>query len=46
MRHMAKFGATADLRLYHEVMVVERDHQRFEYLNCHEGTGLLRAGIA
>lgn len=46
MRHLAKFGATADLRLYHEVMVVERDHQWFEYLNCHEGTGLLRVARA
>jgi aldoxime dehydratase len=45
MRHMTKFGATADLHLYHEVMVVERGHQWFEYLNCHEGTGLLRLGV-
>jgi aldoxime dehydratase len=31
------------LRLYHEVTVVERDEQFFEYVNCHPKTGLLRA---
>jgi aldoxime dehydratase len=41
MRHMAEFGSTAELHLYHEVMVVERQHQWFEYLNCHDKTGLL-----
>ena len=45
MRHMAKFGSTAALRLYHEVAVVERGHQWFEYLNCHAGTGLLRVAL-
>jgi aldoxime dehydratase len=30
------------LRLYHEVSVLRAEEQRFEYLNCHPGTGLLR----
>ena len=32
------------LKLYHEVTVARADEQHFEYLNCHERTGLLRAG--
>jgi aldoxime dehydratase len=31
------------LRLYHEVSVLAADEQEYEYINCHAGTGLLRA---
>jgi aldoxime dehydratase len=41
MRHMTEFGTAAKLHLYHEVVVVDRDQQIFEYLNCHHLTGLL-----
>jgi len=40
--HMKKFGDDARLRLYHEVVVVPRDHQHYEYAGCHAQTGLLR----
>lgn len=29
------------LRLFHEVMVLEPGQQRFEYVGCHDGTGML-----
>lgn len=32
-----------DLRLYHEVSVLQADAQQFVYLNCHPGTGLTKA---
>jgi aldoxime dehydratase len=41
--HMKTFGDDAKLRLYHEVAVVPRDRQYFEYAGCHERTGLLSA---
>ncbi|MBJ9976595.1 phenylacetaldoxime dehydratase family protein [Pseudomonas sp. S75] len=31
-----------DLRLYHEVSVSDGREQRFEYINCHPRTGMLR----
>jgi hypothetical protein len=31
------------LRLWREVMVLPAEAQRFEYVNCHERTGLMRA---
>jgi aldoxime dehydratase len=40
--HMARFGADAALRLYHEVVVVPASDQLFEYANCHPLTGMLR----
>lgn len=36
-------GARTQLRLYHEVSVATPDEQWFEYVDCHERTGLLRA---
>jgi aliphatic aldoxime dehydratase len=39
-----KMGPSAKLRLYHEVSVVGPDEQYFEYLGCHERTGLLGLG--
>jgi aldoxime dehydratase len=41
MRHITEFGAEADLHLYHEVVVADRAQQLFEYLDCHDLTGLL-----
>lgn len=35
-----------DLRLYHEVSVLQAEDQYFEYINCHDGTGLLKAAGA
>lgn len=29
------------LRLFHEGMVLEPDQQYFEYIGCHDGTGML-----
>lgn len=36
-----KYGATNQLRTWHEVYVLPREAQHFEYINCHGGTGLL-----
>nr|WP_281182828.1 phenylacetaldoxime dehydratase family protein [Nocardia miyunensis] len=30
------------LRLYHEVSVSDSKHQIFEYINCHQHTGMMR----
>jgi aliphatic nitrilase len=43
MRHLSTLGPAARLRLYHEVTVARAAEQRFEYVNCHPGTGMLRA---
>jgi aldoxime dehydratase len=43
MRYLAALGPAARLLLYHEVTVAAADEQDFEYLNCHPGTGMLRA---
>ena len=44
MRYLAARGPAARLRLYHEVTVAAADDEPdFEYLNCHPGTGMLRA---
>jgi aldoxime dehydratase len=32
-----------NLKLYHEVSVLAPDAQHYEYINCHPGTGLMRA---
>ncbi len=44
INYFTTLGKRASLRLYHEVSVTGPDDQHFEYLNCHDGTGLLRAG--
>jgi len=41
MKYLMKMGPSAKLRLYHEVSVAGPDEQYFEYLGCHERTGLL-----
>lgn len=38
-----EFRGAAGLRLYHEVSVLNAEQLRFEYLGCHDGTGLLTA---
>lgn len=43
MKYLSALGPAAKLKLYHEVTVALADEQFFEYLNCREGTGLLRA---
>lgn len=37
------FRSAAGLRLYHEVSVLSAEQLRFEYLGCHDRTGLLAA---
>ena len=44
MKYLSSLGPAAKLRLYHEVTVARADEQYFEYLNCHDRTGMLRAG--
>jgi len=44
MKYLSTLGPAAKLKLYHEVTVARADEQFFEYLGCHERTGLLRAG--
>lgn len=37
------YGADNQLRTWHEVFVLPEDREQvFEYINCHEGTGILR----
>jgi aldoxime dehydratase len=43
MKYLSTLGPAAKLKLYHEVTVARADEQFFEYLNCHDRTGLLRA---
>ena len=44
MKYLSTLGPAAKLKLYHEVTVARAEEQFFEYLGCHERTGLLRAG--
>lgn len=43
MKYLSTLGPAARLRLYHEVTVARADQQFFEYLHCHERTGMLSA---
>jgi aldoxime dehydratase len=43
MRIVEQLNFQLKLRLYHEVTVAAADEQFFEYINCHDQTGLLRA---
>ncbi len=43
MKYLSTLGPAARLRLYHEVSVAAADEQFFEYVNCHERTGMLTA---
>jgi len=42
MRMAQRLDFQLRLRLYHEVSVLRAEEQRFEYLNCHPATGLMR----
>jgi aldoxime dehydratase len=41
MARYRKYGAANQLRTWHEVFILPQDGQRFEYVNCSPGTGLL-----
>ncbi|WP_338887237.1 phenylacetaldoxime dehydratase family protein [Rhodococcus sovatensis] len=43
LRYLSTTGPAASLRLYHEVTVASADEQFFEYVGCHDRTGLLRS---
>jgi len=43
MKYLSTLGPAAKLKLYHEVTVARAEDPLFEYLNCHERTGMLRA---
>jgi aldoxime dehydratase len=43
MHEMAPLGDAMQLRLWHEVMVLPAPAQSFEYVNCHDRTGLMGA---
>ena len=43
MKYLSTLGPAAKLKLYHEVTVARADDTWFEYLNCHERTGMQRA---
>jgi aldoxime dehydratase len=43
LKYLSTMGASARLRLYHEVTVTETGQQNFHYLGCHDLTGMLRA---
>ena len=43
MHEMAPLGDAMQLRLWHEVMVLPAQAQSFEYVNCHQRTGLMGA---
>jgi aldoxime dehydratase len=43
MKYLMKLGPAAKLRLYHEVIVARASEQFFEYLKCHNRTGMLKS---
>lgn len=42
-KYAKRLGDKMSLRLFHEVLVLEVEQQLFEYVGCHEGTGMLRS---
>ncbi|OZF48508.1 phenylacetaldoxime dehydratase family protein [Rhodococcus sp. 14-2470-1a] len=46
LNYLSTMGPAAQLRLYHEVTVASADEQFFEYVGCHDRTGLLRTASA
>ena len=42
MKYLSTMGPAAKLRLYHEITVATADQVEFEYLGCHDQTGMLR----
>lgn len=43
MQYLMKLGPAAKLKLYHEVSVASAGERFFEYLDCHDRTGMLGA---
>lgn len=43
MKHMKAFGADAGLRTFHEISILAKHEQFYEYVSCHPQTGLLSA---
>jgi aldoxime dehydratase len=41
IKRYGKYGATNQLRTWHEVYVLPGHSQHFEYINCHDRTGLV-----
>ncbi|KAL6708389.1 hypothetical protein ACN47E_002652 [Coniothyrium glycines] len=41
LKYAKKLNNVLSLRLFHEVYVLEEDQQFFEYIGCHEDTGML-----
>lgn len=41
LQYAAELGNDVKLRLYHEVMVLQPEQQFFEFVGCHEDTGML-----
>lgn len=42
-KYAKSLGEKMSLRVFHEVLVLEPEQQLFEYIDCHEGTGMLAA---
>lgn len=40
-RLVEKFNFELDLRLWHEVAILTKENSNFEYINCHDKTGIL-----
>lgn len=43
MKYAGELQGNVSLRLFHEVMVLEPGQQYFEYVGCHDSTGMLAA---
>jgi len=43
MKYLKRMGTDGQLKLYHEVAVIEARDQFYEYSNCHPQTGMLRS---
>ena len=41
LQYAGELQNNVSLRLFHEVMVLKPEQQTFEYVGCHEGTGML-----
>ncbi|KAH9895478.1 heme-containing dehydratase protein [Xylariomycetidae sp. FL2044] len=45
-RYAKTLNNSFSLRVFHEVLVLEPEQQLFEYIACHEGTGMLRSVVS
>lgn len=45
LRYLSTVGPAASVRLYHEVTVAAAGEQFFEYVGCHDRTGMLRSAL-